>query len=383
MKKLIVALAVASVVTAASAATYDGVYVSGLQKSFFIADAGQTTFNVAAGIQFDPNSQVGGVYDKLYAVNRSAANAKRGLYSIDIINETTSARLALAGDSSNDLDSPSDVAIDSSGNAYVPYGGVPSVWKVADPSGTPVESQMLGNYGTAGDDDMYGIDMVPAGFGGGYASDSDVIIYDGGFNDNDHNAVTVVDSTSTVGTPLYTTIWSEANLNSIRGATSSYEGKVYISHWTLDLDDLGGTTNAYVLRLDNAGNTERIFLDIDPDLVPKLDDAITVNPEDGSLWMNIETADTTRDVIRVDVVNAADQGGGDFLASTTVVIEDLGYNVGAYSMAFSPDGEQLALGAPDVQDRLFVYDIIPEPATIGLFGILGVAMLWIRRKFTV
>jgi len=170
---------------------------------------------------------------------------------------------------------------------------------------------------------------------------------------------------------------------SFRAAGSDYDGSIYVSHWTLDRDDLGGTTNAYVLRMDNAGNTERIFLDINPDLVPKLDDAITVNPVDGSLWMNIETADTTRDVVRIDVANAADQGGGDYLAGATIVIEDLGYNVGRSSMTFSPDGTQLAIGAPDGQDALYVYDIIPEPATLGMFGILGIAMLWIRRKFTV
>ncbi|RLA56569.1 MAG: hypothetical protein DRR04_13955, partial [Gammaproteobacteria bacterium] len=42
-----------------------------------------------------------------------------------------------------------------------------------------------------------------------------------------------------------------------------------------------------------------------------------------------------------------------------------------------------AIGAPDGQDSLYVYDIIPEPATIGLFGFLGVVMLWIRRKFMI
>jgi len=377
MKKLIVLLAVASVVTAASAATYDGVYVSGLQKSFFTADVDQTEINVTAGIAFDPTSQNGGVYDRIYLANRSTNDDKQGFYTIDVVNETSSSRTFLAS-----INAPPDVAVDSSGTAYGVNSYAPELWKVTTPSGTPTETQMLGNYGDTGDDDPYTIDMLPSGFGGGYAANS-LVMFDGGFNDNDHNAATVVDATSTVGSPVYTTIWSEANTTSIRGTANEVDGNLYISHWTLDTADLGGSTKAYVIRLDSAGNTERIFLDIDPTAVPKLDDAITVNPDDGSLWMNIETADATRDVIRVDVMNAADQGGGDYLAGTTVVIEDLGFNVGANSMAFSPDGKQLAFGAPDGQDMLYVYDIIPEPATIGLFGFLGVVMLWIRRKFMI
>ena len=370
MKKLIVVLAAASMVMSVSAATYDGVYAHGLWKSFYTTNPDQTEINVTAGIAFDPTSQVGNIYDRIYLANRSTADAKQGCYSIDIVNETSSSRLFLAS-----INAPPDVAVDSSGTAYGVNSYAPELWKATDPSGTPVETQMLGNYGAAGDDDPYTIDMLPSGFGS-YSANS-VVMFDGGFNDNDHNAATVVDATSTVGSPVYTTIWSEANTTSIRGAANEVDGNLYISHWTLDTDDLGGTTRAYVIRLDSAGNTERIFLDIDAADVPKLDDAISVNP-DGSLWMNIETADTTRDVIRVDVVNAADQGGGDYLADTTVVIEDLGFNVGANSMAFSPDGKLLALGAPDGQDQMFVY-IIPEPATVGMFGFLGVAMLWIRR----
>ena len=51
--------------------------------------------------------------------------------------------------------------------------------------------------------------------------------------------------------------------------------------------------------------------------------------------MAIEAADATRDVFRGDVANAVAADGG-FLAEITLVIEDLGHNIGAYSMAFSP-----------------------------------------------
>ena len=376
MKKLIIVLAVASVAAAASAETLDGTYAKLQWKHFFTADAAQTEINVTAGIAFDPTSQNGNIYDRIYLANRSTADAKQGFYSVDVVNETSSSRLFLSS-----INAPPDVTVDSSGNAYGVNSYAPELWKVTTPSGTPGETQMLGNYDAAGDDDPYTIDMLPSGFGGGYAAGS-LVMFDGGFNDNDHNAATIVDATSTVGSPVYTTIWSEANTTSIRGTANEVDGNLYISHWTLDTADLDGTTRAYVIRLDSAGNTERIFLDINAADVPKLDDSITVNPVDGSLWMAIEDTDATRDIFRVDVANAV-ATNGDYLAMTTLVIEDSDcVNVGANAMAISPDGRLLALGNPSGQDSMYLY-VIPEPATIGMFGFLGVAMLWIRRTFMI
>ena len=382
MKKLIVLLATASVVVSASAETFDGTYAHSQWKHFYTANTNQSTINVTAGITFDPTHQNGGIYDRVYLVNRSAANAKRGLYSIDTVNESSSSRLALGDGSSNDLDSPSGLAVDSSGNAYVSNGNVPSLWKVADPSGTPTETQMLGNYGGAGDDDPGTVSMVPTGFGGGYTADSDLVLYDVGLNNNDTNAVTIVNSGSTSGAPSYTTIWQEYNTTGFRGASSSVEGKLYLAYYTTALDDLGGTTNAYVLRLDSAGNTERIFLDVDPADVATLDDAITINPTDGSLWMAIQDTDDTRDIYRIDVANAV-ATNGDYLATTTLAIEDSDCsNVGVSALAISPDGKFLAIGNPSGQDSMYIYTI-PEPATLGMFGFLGAAVLWIRRKFMI
>ena len=132
MKRLLRLLTVASVVATTSAQTFNTNYVLGLQKSFPTGEDEQ--INVTSGLAFDPTSQNGGVYDRVYLANRSSDNAKRGLYSVDIVNETSSSRLALAGDGSNDLDRPTGLAVDSSGNAYLTYGIVPSVWKVMDPS---------------------------------------------------------------------------------------------------------------------------------------------------------------------------------------------------------------------------------------------------------
>ena len=379
MKKLVVLLATASVVVSASAETFDGTYAHGQWKHFFTADAEQTEINVSAGLAFDPTHQNGGIYDRIYLVNRSAANAKRGLYSVDIVNETSSSRLAMAGDGSNAADSPSGLAVDSSGNAYVANGAAPSLWRVDDPSGTPTETQMLGNYGSgSGDDDPGGVSLVPNGWSGQLA------LYDVGLDNNDTNAVSIVNAGSTVGSPSYTTIWQEYSANGFRGAPSDVEGKIYLAYYTTAMDDLGGTTNAYVLRLDSAGNTERVFLDVDPDAVATLDDAIAINPTDGSLWMAVQNPDDSRDIYRIDVANAV-ATNGDYLAETTLAIEDSECgNVGVYSMAISPDGEFLALGDPGDavtgQDQMFVYSI-PEPSTLGLFGLLGASLYWVRRKF--
>ncbi len=360
MKKQIALLAMASVAATVSAQTYDSDYVSGLQTNFYVTDSAQSAINATAGLAFDPTSRSDGAYDRIYLANRTASNTKRGLYSIDIANGTYSGRLAMGGDeSSNGFDYPCGVAVDSSGTVYMPTPYTPGVWKIADPSGAATEAQLLGNYGSAGDDDPLGLDMVPAGFGWDCAAGS-VLIYDTGFNDNDHKAITIVDSRSTIVAPQYTTIWSEANTVSFRAAASGYDGMVYVAHYDLDVDELNGTTNAYVFRLDSAGNSERVFLDIDPASVSHLDDAIAVNPADGSLWLVIAAADGTRNVFRVDVANAAAVDGG-FLAETTLVIGDLGYNIGAYSMAFSPDGAQLAFGNPYGQDQIYVYNTIPKP----------------------
>ena len=383
MKKIVLLLAAVSVAAGASAETLDGTYVKNQWKHFFTADASQTEINVTAGIKFDPTHQNGGIYDRIYLVNRSASNAKRGLYSVDTVNETSSSRLAMADDGSGNVDSPSGLAVDSSGNAYVSVGAAPSVWKVTDPSGTATETEMLGNYGSGtGDDDPGTIAMVPTGFGGGYTAGSDLLVFDVGLDNNDTNAVSVLDSGSTVGSPSYTTIWQEYNTTGFRGAASSADGNVYLAHYTLATDELNGTTNAYVLRLDSAGNTERIFLDVNAADVAKLDDAITINQTDGSLWMAIEDTDATRDIYRVDVANAV-ATNGDYLASTTLVIEDSDCgNVGVDAMAISPDGMFLALGNPSGQDSMYVYTI-PEPATVGMFAFLGIVMLWIRRKFAI
>ena len=86
---------------------------------------------------------------------------------------------------------------------------------------------------------------------------------------------------------------------------------------------------------------------------------------------------------RVDVLNATDQGSGDFLAPVTAEITldgDDGYNVGTNGLTFSPDGKYLAVGAPSGRDSIYVYQLVPEPGTIALLGLVGLGILLWRRR---
>ncbi|RKX38330.1 MAG: hypothetical protein DRP64_15860, partial [Verrucomicrobia bacterium] len=337
---------------------YDERYVSGLQKKFYVTDNAQTYINGSGGIAFDPTSQSGGVYDRIYLVNSTTDTNKSGLYSIDVVNETYSGRLALA-----DWISLRSVAVDSAGAAFT-SGNHPDrgVWKIADPLGAATETRMLDDYGGGtGDDDPYGLCMVPQGFGGGYTSD-DLVLYDSGLDFNGNDAFTVVDAASTVSDPAFTVLHQADEPGTLRQAGSDYDGRVYWTHSPLQTADLGGT-KPYITRMDNAGGMERIFLDIDPADMGILDDTIAVNPVDGSVWMAFYVPDegNIRTVYRVDAANAVDQGGGNYLASIARVIYNVGFNnIGNYCIAISPDGKQLALVNPNDDDMMAIFDIHPE-----------------------
>ena len=385
MKKLLMAMAAGSVAMAASAATYDGVYVSGLQQTISTGWSGGGT-NYVGGLAFDPTHQTGGTYDRVYVANHTGWNDRRGLYSFDLSAGTVSSRLALgsAPDGTDaDVDSPHDVAVDSSGTAYMinaDSGG--GVYKITDPSGTPTSSWMLGHYGSSTDNDGRSVVMVPTGFGGGYTAGSDLLAYDS-YYDGPTNAILVVKSTSDYQNNDYDVLWTEYPRQSggLRIDASNVDGKLYIARDdVVNSADLGdGTDRVYVTRLDGSGTAERVYVDgIDPAAYSLLDDAIAINQDDGSLWFALRGTNSVEDMIRVDVANAVSTNGA-YLADSSVVIADTGFNIYRSSMAISPDGKQLAVGGTG--NTLQVYDIIPEPATFGLFAALGAALLWSRRKF--
>lgn len=262
---LLTAFAFACIAATSSAATIYGSHVNGLLKHFNTADSGQTTINVTAGLAFDPtHTDINGNYDRVYLANRSGSGAKRGLYSIDIFNETVSARLAL-----DSLSSTTSVIVDANGDVRVGYAGAPSLWKVTDPSGTPTETQMIGNYVGTNDDDPANIAFVPTGFGGGFASGVDVLVFDEGIDGNNNEGVVIVDGSSTVGTPLSTLLFSDgagSSNTSLRGDASNVDGYAYFARTVIETADLTGTVRPFINRFNGSGVLERMFLDVDASL---------------------------------------------------------------------------------------------------------------------
>jgi len=376
MKKLIIVFAAVSAVVAASATTYDNVYISGLKGSYVAPQGGPTDLVGAGVLAFDPTSTAGGEYNRIYLADTTQWAGHGRIHSFNPLTGAYSGALTSA-----DILYSRDLDVDSSGNVYVaaPWNSSGTVLKITDPTGAATMSSVLAR---PSNDDTTGLVMVPAGFGGGFDSGVDMLVADTSWNGSGNDAVAVVDSASTGATPLTSTLLEYSSTEQGFIAGSDVEGLLYLSHkGTVDEDLLGGVNKRYVIRMDSAGNTERVFLDIDPTVLGTLDDGLEINQANGSLWML--TKGTTFDLYRIDVANAADQGGGDYLASIDHVIADIGFDPGINGMALSPDGKQLALVGPGGADTMYMYDIIPEPATIGLFGFLGVAMLWIRRKFAI
>jgi len=355
---------------------YDSRYVDGLQKKFYVTDDPQTWIAGTAGLAFDPSSQSGGVYDRVYLVNSLSGtdNPKNGLFAIDTVGETYSDMLMDAQGSR-----PYDVTVDASGNAYVCYGYSSKVYKLADPLGTQVETQMLGNYAGDGDDDPDGLAMVPAGFGGGFNEGADVVLFDSGLDENVNEAIVVIDKDSTTNSPSYTTLWNANTGKSLRMDTSEYDGKIYFTYYHPNTADLNGSNRVYIVRMDNAGSMERIFLDVPPEEVATLDDTLAVNPVDGSVWMGFYAAAEAniRTIYRVDVANAVlAQGASDYLAPTVRAIYNVGLNnLAKNGMAISPDGTQLVVVNPNSKDMMMIFDIhaeeLPFDKWVAGYGLTG------------
>jgi len=391
MKKKLLSfvLAVAVVCAASSAGRADviyGSYVDGLYKSFNILSG------VVAGVAFDPTyTNVDGLYDRVYFVNRqdTGTNTKEGLYAAYISTETYSSRLALAG-----LSSPYGTAVDASGNVYVCYTGTAAVYKVAGASsGSPTETQMLKNYafklsGTGSDDDPVSIAMVPSGFGGSYEAGADILLFDNGLDNDLQEGLSVIDKDSLSTNQLYNVVWYESDGidNNIRGAASEFDGYAYFARTTLlTADDGSGNYKAYINRVNADGILQNILIDVaGGTITTALDDSITVNPVDGSVWFAIADAGSNdRYIYRLDAANASLISGNNYIASATLEITLTGtafLNIGINDMAISPDGKLLAIGAPDEQDRIFIFNIIPEPATMTIFAFAGLFYSLNRRK---
>lgn len=352
--------------TEAAPQTY-GSHIYGLYKSFYIAPALTSYSYAVSGLAFDSASTgPDGKYDKLYWLNRTD-DGKQGLYLANIYNGTTGEVLAM----NNIAEGAYDLKLNAAGDAFVCYTGSQALYKVAGPaSGSPVVTKMLGNYGwklsgSPSDDDPVSIALVPTGFGGSFAAGQDIIIFDNGLDVDANEAVSVVSSASTAENQIYTTLWvdNDGLDNNIRGAASNVDGFAYIARTEIPTANSGSGTKAYINRIKGNGVLQRVFLNVGGGTIASLllDDAITINPVDGSLWLVLYESETSnsRFVYRVDVANATLISGTDYMANATLEISlpalDGMYNIGVNSIAFSPDGKLLVLGAPSGRDMLHIF----------------------------
>ena len=335
---------------------------------------GGNSIGTISAIVFDPTSQVGGEYNRIYFVNReqTTGTAVGGLYATDTVTETVTF-IGLQSNTADTNANPSFIAIDASGSVYAGSDLTSQVWRVDSPLSSPTFTQMLGNYGAAGtDDDPTSLSWSP--------TTNQVVVFDQGLDTNNPVAVTLVDAASTAAMPLFSTIWtnnSGADLN-LKGQFSAFDDNAYIAYATFPL--VSGTAAIY--RVDLAGNLQTILLDGITSALT-LDDSVAVNPVDGSVWLPINTGGTNRTYYRVDVAGAALQSPGVYLADTTAEFTATGFNGGVNSTAFSPDGRWLAVAVPDGADTIYLLrTAVPEPASLALAGaaMLGCVAVGRRRR---
>jgi WD40 repeat protein len=334
---------------------------------------GGNSIGTISAIVFDPTSQVGGQYNRIFFVNReqTTGTAVGGLYMTDRGTEAVTF-IGLQSNTADGNANPSSIAIDAGGSVYVGSDLTSQVWRVDSPTASPTFTQMLGNYGAAGTDD----DPVSLGWS---PTTNQAVVFDQGLDTNPPVSVTLVNAGSTAATPSFSTIWSTnpgSDLN-IKGQFSAFDNNAYIAYATSPL--VSGTAAIY--RVDLAGNLQTILLDGITSALT-LDDSIAINPLDGSVWLPINTGGTDRTYYRVDVAGAALQSPGVYLADTTAEFTATGFNGGVNSTAFSPDGRWLAVAVPDGSDTLYLLrTTVPEPASLALAGVslLGCAAVSRRR----
>jgi hypothetical protein len=350
---------------------------------------------VVSGICFDPSYQdpVTGNYDRLFFLNRGSTTATRNLYWTSPSTQSVSSGVAVTGTTGTSAD-PTDVVADSSGNVYINFLSTPSIQKVANPTTAPVQTQILGNYGASStaDDDPISIDLIPANFGlTGYGA-GDLLLFDNGLDADSNDTLSAVKNNPP--TAAWQVLWSNTVTpdHAYRGAASPVEGKFYFADNNtngMKTVDIGGTVYPAILRVGGNMTLETVALNLPVgETFTQLDDAVAVNPVDGSVWL-VRNVGGERSVVRVDTATAVSQGGNVYLAPSSVEItwDNEAFDCGINSMCFSPDGKYLAIGSlvganstgNRTYDNMSIF-AVPEPSACLLLGLGLLSMATIRRR---
>jgi WD40 repeat protein len=357
--------------THAATFTFTGTHLNGSVSSIPVRANSGNTVGTISGVAFDPTSLSAGQYTRIYFTNRepTTGTAKGGYYSLDVPTGTVTF-LGLPSNAADNNRNSSSIAVNNSGSVYVGQDVAPRIYRIDNPLGVPNQVQILGNYAGSTDDDPISISVVP--------STNQLLVFDQGLDNDLQVAVSIVEPSSTSGTPVFTTIWSdtqtvEANL---RGTFSSFDNNAYFTY--LDTPIVSGMGAIY--RLSLGGSLDTILLN-GISASWNIDDSIAINPADGSAWLPVNTGGTDRTYYRVDLANMTLQSPGVYLANVTQEFTALAFNAGLNSVTFSPDGKVLAVGTPDGADMIYLFQTsVPEPASVALVGIAALAGLVCRRS---
>lgn len=355
------------------AETFFGSHVEGLYRNFFTANSTGSNIRDTAGIAFDPTHwDSNGDYDQIFLANHedSTAKSRRGIHVVDVFNSTEAVRVARTG-----TNNPFGVIVDPLGDLRTHYGydnganntNSPSVRKTLNPIfGSEVDTRMINGSGANTLNDPISIAFVPTGFGGSYNAGEDIILFDQAYDSFNNESIVVVDKLSVSTSPISSVIYSDGSGSSnsnFRGDASNFDGYAYFARLDISTASLGGTTRPYIERVKGDGVLQRMFLDVPANLMSQtLGNAIKINQTDGSVWLPVNDSGDKK-FYRVDVANAATQGGNDFLAGISEEITLTGsdaYSIGTNSMAFSPDGKFLAVGTAAGRDAMHVYHLEVE-----------------------
>lgn len=349
--------------------TFTGTNLTGSFSSIPVRANSGNTVGTISGVAFDPTSLSGGQYTRIYFTNRepTTGTAKGGYYSLDVPTGTVTF-LGLASNAADNNRNSSSIAVNNAGSVYVGQDVAPRIYRIDDPLGVKSQVQILGNYAGSTDDDPISISLIP--------STNQLVVFDQGLDNDLQAAISIVEPSSTSGTPVFTTIWSdnqalEANF---RGAFSPHDNHAYFSY--LDTPLVSGMGSIY--RVSLGGSLDTILLN-GISASWDVDDSVAINPADGSVWLPVNTGGTNRTYYRIDVANMTLQSPGVYLANVTQEFTALAFNAGLNSVTFSPDGKVMAVGAPDGADTLYLFRTsIPEPASMAL--VVGACLLGLARR---